>query len=915
MGWPPSAPDPSVSVRRPCVPAPPVLASAAVMSTPNPAIYFFGNGEADGHGTMKALLGGKGAGLAEMTRLGLPVPPGFTITTECCVHYYQSGAMQPGLLDGVHASMARVEALMGRRFGDADAPLLVSVRSGSRASMPGMMDTILNLGLNATTVQGLIRASGNARFGYDAWRRFIQMYSDVVLGVPMKRFHEALEALKRARGVTEDTALTADDLRGLVDTYHGLVRAGTGQPFPEDPWAQLQGAIEAVFRSWMNPRAIEYRKAERIPDDWGTAVNVQSMVFGNMGDDCATGVAFTRNPNTGERVFFGEFLPNAQGEDVVAGIRTPRHLNGAESTTLQRTMPEVYAQLDTLRLKLESHYQDMQDIEFTIERGKLYMLQTRNGKRTPAAAVRIATEMVAEGVIDQRTAVSRVTPSQIEKLLHWRVDTVAIQAAGTTPLARGLGVGAAAASGHLVFTAEDAVAWAADGKPVILVRDETSPEDVGGMRAAKGIVTARGGATSHAAVVARGWGLPCVVGCGTLHVDEHRKVCRVGDALELAEGELVTIDGEAGLVYRGPQPLLPPDLGPAFTTILAWADTLRRLGIRTNADTPQDAQQARELGAAGIGLCRTEHMFFDAERLPAVRAMILAKSREERLHALAKLLPFQKGDFLGIFRAMKGFPVTIRLLDPPLHEFLPHDREGQVEVAAQLGLDVEAVAGRVESLRELNPMLGHRGCRLAITWPEIYEMQVEAITAAACELVRDEGFTIIPEIMIPLVATTKELEVLRAQTVAVAERVIADYGVPLHYLVGTMIELPRACVAAGDIAHHADFFSFGTNDLTQTTFGLSRDDATKFLPTYVEKGVLPIDPFLSLDRGVAELMGLACARGRATKAGLKLGICGEHGGDPDSITMCHDLGLDYVSCSPFRVPVARMAAAHAALRS
>jgi len=871
-------------------------------------VYFFGNGEADGHGGLKNLLGGKGANLAEMTRLGLPVPAGFTISTEACVAYFKGGGHPDGLKDEVEAALSRLETVMGRPFGDATSPLLVSVRSGARVSMPGMMDTVLNLGLNETNVEGLSREANDGRFAWDSYRRFIQMYSNVVLGVDHDRFEHALDGLKKARGVDVDTALTADDFRGLVDTYKGIVHDATGQPFASDPKAQMWGAINAVFDSWNNDRAIAYRKMEGISADWGTAVNVQAMVFGNMGDDCATGVAFTRDPSTGSRRFFGEYLCHAQGEDVVAGIRTPLPINGDSPDTLESIMPDVYGQLDDLRHRLENHYKDMQDIEFTVEKGRLWMLQTRTGKRTAAAALQIAVDMVNEELIDRKTAVLRVMPEQIRALLHPRLDPDAPK----TIIAKGLGASPGAANGQLVFDAETAVEWVEDGKKVILMRPETSPEDIAGMAAAEGIVTARGGATSHAAVVARGMGKTCVAGCSDLLIDEHARTVQVG-GLTLNEGDVVTLEGAEGWVIQGAVATIDPELGDDFGIMMGWTDEYRRLKVRTNADTPEDSEVARGFGAEGIGLCRTEHMFFEGERITAVREMILSDSVDQRRLALAKLLPMQQGDFVGIFRAMKGLPVTIRLLDPPLHEFLPAHGDDVSSLAETMGLSSSELNNRIEMLRELNPMLGHRGCRLAITYPEIYEMQVEAIIGAACSLVRDEGFSLVPEIMIPLVSVSDELAILEKLTRETADRVIAESGVTMDYLVGTMIEFPRACLTAGDIAPHADFFSFGTNDLTQTTFGLSRDDSGKFLPEYIERGILPNDPFGSMDKGVAELVQMACDRGRAAKSGLKLGICGEHGGDPASVAICHRIGLDYVSCSPYRVPVARMAAAHVAL--
>ncbi len=870
-------------------------------------VFFFGNGSADGASSMKNELGGKGANLAEMTNLGLPVPAGFTIDTASCVHYFENNGHINGLREQVSVAMSALEDAMGKRFGDSADPLLVSVRSGGRVSMPGMMDTVLNLGLNDEAVQGLAR--GGARFAWDSYRRFIQMYSDVVLGIHLKHFEDALHALKEARGAAVDTELSAQDMQGLVATYKRIVQSKLGRPFPTDPTEQLWGAIDAVFGSWNNHHAIEYRRQNGISDEWGTAVNVQAMVYGNMGDDCATGVAFTRDPGTGEKRFFGEYLINAQGEDVVAGIRTPLPLNGEGSNTLEQVMPEIYAQLEELRHKLEGHYRDMQDLEFTIQQGRLFMLQTRNGKRTAAAAIRIAVDMVAEGSIDETTAVQRVTAEQVEAMLHSRLDP----SADKDIVAEGLGASPGAACGQLVFTADDAVAWSEAGKAVILARPETSPEDIAGMGVAEGIVTARGGATSHAAVVARGMGKTCVAGVGSLQIDTEAKTARIGD-LVLNEGDTVTLEGTEGWVINGSVAMIDPELGDDFKQVMEWADKLRRLGVRTNADTPHDAQVARDFGAEGIGLCRTEHMFFDEERIRAVREMILSSNITERRAALAKILPMQRDDFIGIFRAMRDLPVTIRLLDPPLHEFLPHHRAELGPIAEQMGVSVDVLAARVEGLQESNPMLGHRGCRLAITFPEIAEMQTEAIVSAACHLVNEEGFTIVPEIMIPLVGLAEELRILRAVVIETADRVIAASGAKLDYLVGTMIELPRAALTADEVGQHADFFSFGTNDLTQTTFGLSRDDAGKFLPDYIKAGILAADPFATIDPAVGQLVELATQKGRSVRSDLKVGICGEHGGDPASVAFCHGAGLDYVSCSPYRVPVARMAAAHAALK-
>ncbi|PKN12899.1 MAG: pyruvate, phosphate dikinase [Deltaproteobacteria bacterium HGW-Deltaproteobacteria-4] len=878
-------------------------------------VYFFGNGEADGRGEMKNLLGGKGANLAEMTAIGLPVPPGFTLSTEVCTAYYKNERNYPACLpEEVTANLRKVEALIGNRFGDPANPLLVSVRSGARASMPGMMDTILNLGLNDATVQGVIAKSGDARFAYDAYRRFVQMYSDVVLGVKKDIFEHQMDEAKAKRGVKLDTDLTADDLRELVATFKATVLQQTGKPFPDDPSEQLWGAIGAVFGSWMNQRAITYRRLNNIPADWGTAVSVQAMVFGNMGDDCATGVAFTRNPSTGEKIFYGEFLVNAQGEDVVAGIRTPQPVNKAEGDgvlpSLEEVMPACYAQLLGIQEILEKHYRDMQDIEFTIEKGKLYMLQTRNGKRTATAAVRVAVEMVKEGLISEKEAVLRVAPEQLDQLLHPSLDPKAKKEI----IAKGLPASPGAASGEVVFSADEAEAAAKLNRKVILVRVETSPEDIHGMHAAQGILTARGGMTSHAAVVARGMGKCCVAGCSEIKVDYKAQSFVARDGVVIKKGDVITLDGSAGEVIKGAVATVQTGLSGAFGELMVWADSFRRLKVRTNADTPHDAKVAREFGAEGIGLCRTEHMFFEADRIMAVREMILAADLDGRKLALAKILPMQKGDFLGIFREMKGLPVTIRLLDPPLHEFLPHTDSEIEGLAKSMQVSVATLKHKVESLHEFNPMLGHRGCRLGITYPEIYDMQVQAIMEAACELIKNEGYSIVPEIMIPLVSHVKELAVLRANAIRVCDDVIARYGVKVEYLIGTMIELPRAALTADQIATEAEFFSFGTNDLTQTTYGLSRDDAGKFLPFYVEKDLFEDDPFIALDQsGVGQLVEMGCVRGRATRPDIKLGICGEHGGEPSSVIFCHKIGLDYVSCSPFRVPIARLAAAHAAL--
>ncbi|MFQ5971102.1 MAG: pyruvate, phosphate dikinase [Alphaproteobacteria bacterium] len=881
-------------------------------------VYEFGAGRADGRAHMKDLLGGKGANLAEMSNLRLPVPPGFTITTEVCGYYFAHDRSYPDDLKvEVAAALERLESRMDARFGDERNPLLVSVRSGGRASMPGMMDTVLNLGLNDKTAEGLARASGDRRFAYDSYRRFIQMYGNVVLDIDHYAFEELLEAHKETLGANLDTDLTAEDWQTLVARYKDLVERELGEPFPEEPMAQLWGAVGAVFGSWMNQRAVTYRRIHGIPEDWGTAVNVQAMVFGNMGDDCATGVAFTRNPSTGENAFYGEYLVNAQGEDVVAGIRTPQNLtiagkqaNGSKLPAMEETMGGVYKRLLQVRAKLESHYKDMQDIEFTVQRGKLYMLQTRTGKRTAGAAVRIAVELAEEGIIDRRDAVSRVEPAQLDQLLHPMLDPDAER----TVLARGLPASPGAASGRIVFSADEAERRAQAGDDVILVRIETSPEDIHGMHAARGILTTRGGMTSHAAVVARGMGRPCVAGAGEMQVDYKAATLSVRDTT-LKEGDRITIDGAAGEVILGVVPTVEPELSGEFATLMSWADELRRLAVRANAETPGDLETARELGAEGVGLCRTEHMFFDPQRIVAVRRMILARDSEGRRAALAELLPYQRQDFVELFRIMAGLPVTIRLLDPPLHEFLPHDRADIADVAAATGEDPEVVRKRALGLQEVNPMLGHRGCRLGISFPEIYEMQARAIFEAAVRVTGDDGAAVTPEVMIPLVATRAEFDMLKKVIDDTAAAVMAETGAELEYLVGTMIELPRAALCAGEIAEGAEFFSFGTNDLTQTTFGISRDDSGTFLPDYEREGILPVDPFVSLDRsGVGELVRMAVERGRAVRPGLELGICGEHGGDPASIDFCEEVGLDYVSCSPYRVPIARLAAAQAAIR-
>ena len=866
-------------------------------------VYFFGDGRADGRAAMAEILGGKGANLAEMTRLGIPVPPGFTLSTPVCAAYAVGrGRLPADVKQQALAALRRVGRSMGARFGDPEAPLLVSVRSGARASMPGMMDTVLNLGLNDRSVRGLAARAG-ARFAWDSYRRFIQMYGDVVLGVPLERFESRLEQVKEGCGALLDTDLDAASLEALVGEYLELVREHTGRRFPQDPLRQLWGAIGAVFRSWKNPRAATYRRLHGIPESWGTAVNVQAMVFGNMGDDCATGVAFTRDPSTGERVFFGEYLPNAQGEDVVAGVRTPQPLE-----RLAEEMPAAYRELVQIQDRLERHYRDMQDIEFTIQQGRLWLLQTRTGKRTVQAAVRIAVDLARERRITRREAVCRVEPASLEQLLHPALDPHAPRQV----VARGLPASPGAAVGSVVFSADEAEARARTGEKVILVRVETSPEDIHGMHAAEGILTARGGMTSHAAVVARGMGKCCVSGCGALEIDYAARCMRIAEHV-VRDGDPLTVDGSSGEVILGRVPTVTPELGGAFTELMGWADRVRRLRVRANADTPQDAKVARQFGAEGIGLCRTEHMFFEPRRILAVREMILAADRAEREGVLRRLLPIQRSDFAGIFRAMEGLPVTIRLLDPPLHEFLPHGGDEIRALARALGRDAAEVRAKVDAIREFNPMLGHRGCRLGISFPEIYRMQTRAIVEAACE-VAESGVRVEPEIMIPLVSHVRELEVLRGHVEDEVREVLRGRRVRVRPRIGSMIEVPRAALTAGEIARFADFFSFGTNDLTQMGYALSRDDAGKFLGTYVEQGILEADPFVSIDEsGIGELVRIGVEQGRATRPRLKVGICGEHGGDPRSVRFCARLGLDYVSCSPFRVPVARLAAAQAAL--
>ena len=879
-------------------------------------VYSFGAGHNEGRADMRNLLGGKGANLAEMASIGLPVPPGFTITTEVCTAYYDNGQKYPDdLAQQVRAALALIEEAVGNRFGDHHRPLLVSVRSGARVSMPGMMDTVLNLGLNDQTVEGLVLASGDARFAWDSYRRFIQMYGSVVLDVDHHRFEEIIEHVKLDTGKNEDTELTASEWHRVVDGYKEMVAEVTGRPFPQDPETQLWGAIGAVFGSWMNQRAVTYRRLHDIPAEWGTAVNVQAMVFGNMGEDCATGVCFTRDPSTGENIFYGEYLINAQGEDVVAGIRTPQPMAKERSKPSERSMedamPAAYAELVQVRATLERHYRDMQDIEFTVQSNKLYMLQTRNGKRTAAASLKIAVDMAHEGLIDHTEAVRRVNPAALDQLLHPTLDPKAPRKL----LAKGLPASPGAACGIVVFSADEAEARAQKGESVILVRIETSPEDIHGMHAARGVLTTRGGMTSHAAVVARGMGRPCVAGCGGVTVDYNNQYLSAG-GVRIEAGQIITLDGATGEVFIGTVAMVEPQLSGDFSTLMGWADKVRRLRVRANAETPLDAETARRFGAEGIGLCRTEHMFFDPERIGAVRQMIMAETEQGRRAALARLLPFQRKDFLDLFEIMAGLPVTIRLLDPPLHEFLPHSDYEIAEVAASLGTDVEVMQRRMQELSEANPMLGHRGCRLGISFPEIYEMQARAIFEAAAEIGRKTHKAPVPEIMIPLVATKRELEITRAMVDRVAQAVFAEGGYHVVYSVGTMIELPRAALTADAIATVADFFSFGTNDLTQTTFGLSRDDAGKFLPLYIEKGIFPKDPFVSIDPdGVGALVRIAVEKGRSVKPDIKLGICGEHGGDPSSIHFCESVGLDYVSCSPYRVPVARLAAAQAALQS
>ncbi len=877
------------------------------VTTETKYVYRFGAGDAEGSKQMKARLGGKGANLSEMSAVGLPVPPGYTITTEVCQHYVDHGGNWPaGLDDTVRNGIQHIESIIDQRFGDSSNPLLVSVRSGAAVSMPGMMDTVLNLGLNDEVVNGLARKTGNERFAYDAYRRFIDMFGDVVMGIDRTRFEQAIEALKKERGAENDVDLKAEDMRVLVDRYKAIYRKATGRMFPEDPFEQLTFAINAVFDSWMNERAVKYRQINNITGLRGTAVTVQAMVYGNMGATSGTGVCFTRNPATGEDTLYGEFLQNAQGEDVVAGIRTPRAIQ-----ELEDVMPSIYAQLQDIRHTLEDHYGDMQDLEFTVQEGTLYLLQTRDGKRTGTAAVKIAVDMVEDGLIDRAKAVGDlVEPNHLDQLLHPRFeDRDSYQ---DDVLGEGLPASPGAAVGRVVFTADDAEAWRERGEDVILVRIETSPEDVGGMDAAEGILTSRGGMTSHAAVVARGWGKPCVAGCGDIVVNYEQKTFTNGD-VTVEEGDWLSINGSTGEVIQGKQPLVDPEMSDEFATFMAWADDLRTMGVRTNADTPENTQQAADFGAEGIGLCRTEHMFFGDERVQPMREMIVASSEAERRAALDQLLPHQRSDFEGIFRAMDGWPVTIRLLDPPLHEFLPTDEAGLQRLANHVGMHVEEVATKVRRLDEVNPMLGHRGCRLGVTFPEITEMQTRAIFEAAVR-VQKRGTEVLPEIMVPLISTRAELEDQKRVIEDTATAVFDEQGATVDYRIGTMIEIPRAALLADDIAEVADFFSFGTNDLTQMTFGFSRDDVGTFLPAYVDDGVLPHDPFQVLDQeGVGQLVQMGTERGRAAQPNLKVGICGEHGGEPSSVAFCHDVGLDYVSCSPYRVPIARLAAAQAAL--
>ncbi|QPF90048.1 pyruvate, phosphate dikinase [Bradyrhizobium commune] len=902
--------------------APKVAAKAAVKAAPAPVkagkwVHTFGDGKAEGKAEMRDLLGGKGANLAEMANLGLPVPPGFTIPTSVCTYFYAHDKSYPKELQSqVEKALDYVGKLTGKVFGDTKNPLLVSVRSGARASMPGMMDTVLNLGLNDETVEALSELSGDRRFAYDSYRRFITMYSDVVLGFEHHHFEEILDSFKDSQGYTLDTDLTAEDWVELVGKYKDAVARETGKDFPQDPHDQLWGAVGAVFSSWMNARAVTYRKLHDIPESWGTAVNVQAMVFGNMGETSATGVAFTRNPSTGESKLYGEFLINAQGEDVVAGIRTPQDIteearkeSGSDKASMESAMPEAFKELTRIYTLLEKHYRDMQDMEFTVEQGKLWMLQTRGGKRTAKAALRIAVELANEGLISKKEAVARIDPASLDQLLHPTIDPNAKR----DVIATGLPASPGAASGEIVFSSDEAAKLQGDGRKVILVRIETSPEDIHGMHAAEGILTTRGGMTSHAAVVARGMGKPCVSGCGTIRVDYGRGTMSIGSRTFKA-GDVITIDGSLGQVLSGRMPMIEPELSGEFGTLMNWADQVRKIGVRVNGDTPDDARTAIKFGAEGIGLCRTEHMFFEETRIRTVREMILSEDEQSRRAALAKLLPMQRADFVELFEIMKGLPVTIRLLDPPLHEFLPHTHAEVEEVARAMNTDPRRLADRARELSEFNPMLGFRGCRIAIAYPEIAEMQARAIFEAAVEAEKRTGKAVGLEVMVPLIATKAELDLVKARIDATAKAVMRDTNTKLSYQVGTMIELPRACLLAGEIAESAEFFSFGTNDLTQTTYGISRDDAASFLGPYVAKGILSVDPFIVLDQeGVGELVKIGVARGRKTRPQLKVGICGEHGGDPASVAFCHNIGLDYVSCSPYRVPIARLAAAQAAL--
>ncbi|PKM95465.1 MAG: pyruvate, phosphate dikinase [Firmicutes bacterium HGW-Firmicutes-1] len=871
----------------------------------NKYVYMFNEGDA----SMKNLLGGKGANLAEMTILGLPIPQGFTVTTEACTKYYDDGKVIADLILGqIDDGIKALEKISDKKFGDVNMPLLVSVRSGSRASMPGMMDTVLNLGLNDISVEGFAKGTGNPRFAYDSYRRFIQMFSDVVKGLSKHKFERILDDIKEAKGFENDLELSAEDLKDVINAYKAYYKEQLNTEFPQDPREQLMASVEAVFGSWNNERAVIYRRMNDIPGDWGTAVNVQAMVFGNMGDGSGTGVAFTRNPSTGEKLIYGEYLLNAQGEDVVAGIRTPEPI-----TRLEKDMPEAYAEFMAIATKLENHYKDMQDMEFTIEKGTLYFLQTRNGKRTAQAALRIAVELVEEGLATPKEALMKVDPKQLDQLLHPNFDVAALKAA--TVVGSGLAASPGAAAGKVYFTAEDAVAAAKKGERVILVRLETSPEDIEGMAAAKGILTVRGGMTSHAAVVARGMGTCCVSGCGDIKINEEAKTFTIAGQT-VKEGDYISLDGTAGTIYIEDIKTVDPEISGHFKTFMAWADEFRTLKVRTNADSPKDAINAVEFGAEGIGLCRTEHMFFEEDRIPKIRKMIVSKSIEERKAALEELIPFQKGDFKGMYEALKGMPMTVRLLDPPLHEFLPHAEDDIRNLAKDMGLTFEELKETVDSLHEFNPMLGHRGCRLAVTYPEIAEMQARAIIEAALEVKKEKGFDIVPEIMIPLVCEIKELVYVKKVVVEAVEKAIAASGIEMKYMVGTMIEIPRAALLADEIAKEAEFFSFGTNDLTQMTFGFSRDDAGSFLDDYYKKSIFESDPFGRLDQsGVGQLVQMACDKGRKVRPNIKLGICGEHGGDPSSIEFCHNIGLDYVSCSPFRVPIARLAAAQAAIKS